>query len=91
MTRKGPDLFYDGHEQISLIVVGNPMDHCCNTLQAHACVNARFWKRRHPARFIPVEFHKDQIPELQVAVTVTTDPAIRSTTTDPLTLVYKYL
>ncbi len=57
-------------EQVDLIVRVNVLQHGRNTLQAHTGVHGRLRQRLHGAIGLAVELHKDDVPDLNVAIAV---------------------
>ena len=63
---------FDQHlKQINFVVGMHMLQHRRQTLQPHAGIYRRFRQRNHwSIRNLAIELHKDQIPDLDVAVAV---------------------
>ena len=74
-------------EQVGVVVALLPLDDGGQALEAHARVDARLGQRRQRAGRVAVELHEDQVPDLQVAVAVAADGALRPPAADRRPLV----
>ena len=66
-------------EQVDFIVRVDVLQNGRNTLKAHSGINRRFWQRQHSAVSLTVELHKDDVPDLNVTVTIFFRAARRAT------------
>ena len=57
-------------KKIDLVIAVHALQHCGDALQAHAGVDAGPRQGRELARDIAFELHEDQVPDLDVAITV---------------------
>ena len=69
-------------EEIAAVVAWHALYHRRQTLESHARVHRGRRQRPHGAVGALLELHEDQVPDLEVAVTVAARPAVRPPTTD---------
>ena len=74
-------------KDIGIVVARLALGHGCYTLKPHTGIDAGFRQTGKGAALIPVELHKDQIPNLEKTVAVAVDPAIRSAAADLWSLI----
>ena len=69
----------DGPDQVGIEIRGNTLNNRGQALQAHAGVNTGFGQGVEITVLIPIELHKDEIPDFQIAVAVAAaDAAVRA-------------
>ena len=72
------EMLYQGENQVAVVIGGNPLEDCCQPLQPHAGVNIGMGQGVVIALFVFIKLGKDQVPNLQIAVTVATRFALRT-------------
>src|SRR5262249_46406690 len=74
------EFFYrrdDGAEQVRIIVALHPLHDRRNALQTHASVDILLWQRGERAIRGAVVLHKDEIPQLEKAISLATQDVLR--------------
>jgi hypothetical protein len=80
-------LFKDGLEEIGLIIAPDVLKDRCDSFQTHSRIDTGFFDRMKGSSRIPIELHKDKIPEFQKPVALTSHLTIGTTTTDTFPLI----
>ena len=57
-------------KQVDLVIAVHALQHRGNALQAHARVHGGFGQGRHTPLGVALELHKDQIPDLDIAIEI---------------------
>ena len=79
---QGGHMLDDRREQVAVVVVGLALKHRRHPLQPHAGVDGGFGQGRHGALFVAVELHEHQVPDLQEAVALAAQGAVRPAAAD---------
>src|SRR5690606_38153734 len=66
-------------EQVDLVIRVDILQHGRNAFEAHAGIDTGLGQRREVAGRVAIELHEDQIPDLDIAVTVFVGRARRAT------------
>ncbi len=76
-ARKFNDPVNEWSKEIAVEIIIFALKNSSNPLQPHAGINGGLGQLCHGAVCIPIKLHKNQIPELQKAVTVATNCTVR--------------
>ena len=80
-----------GTEQVGVEVVGDALQDRGHPLEAHAGIDVLLGQGAQAALLVPVELHKHQVPQFQVAVAVAAGCALRAAAAGLGALVVEYL
>src|ERR1043165_4779344 len=69
----------DRAEQVGVVVADFPLENRRHTLQAHARIDRRFWKRCKVSLRIAIVLHEDQVPNLNVTAAFAWEGAVQVT------------